>query len=636
MEVGYPGHYLQMMKLIFFIISIVSSSFIKISESEEDKTVTGYLGNVLNTIFSFEFDLNNFDFHGNEIDRPDLTLEKGHLLCHKTGNNSKVFRKFAGLINESSKYFNFWRVDELKARYYKESRSVQSLGAQPLGAQPLGAHHLGAQSLVAHSLGTHSLGTHSLGAQSLGAQSLGTQSLGAHPLGSLDIPDFKQSSHKLNNNFPNVFKPESLSSVQLELAELFVADLLLTVIPSIQSTLIDYPADVSGILLLLFLKQIEDFEGYFEEFREFYDLMQRFASCAFELPAISSGTVNPKILIEELFQLAVRLDLPYTLEVFYAMELIDFGDCLLFKFVLETAHCPVVINRFFDFVDWNSLIDGIPKIHFVYENYGEYLAILFEYQATRINWRAVDDKGLTLLGKILPGLTNSVFSEGKSTRKNSSRSLLKAFLSHVTTKESSGTFLTDEKDILMECYDNETEGFRLLAEYVDCTNGIHLVIEDYLKRILRNWQINDVVNLVKVFKFLVKKTERSDSKIIIPILMEAFEFFNERLSKETIIDSDSRSTSRNSNSSSQSGSGKSGKFNRSSSGTDFFKSFLFADTVTAAAAMPKSPKSPKAKQNLEMIKFISQEVERIVEKDNLMVKEILSHWNIIIISHGHI
>ena len=577
-----------MMKLIFFIISIASASFIKISESEEDKTVTGYLGNVLNTIFRFDFKINNFDFHGNEIDRPDLTLEKGHLLCHKTGNNSKVFRKFAGLINESSKYFNFWRVDELKARYYKESRSVQSLGEQ------------------------------------------------AQPLVSLDSPDFKQSSHKLNNNFPNVFKPERLSSLQLELADLFVADLLLTVIPSIQSTLIDYPADVSGILLLLFLKQIEDFEGYFEEFREFYDLMQRFASCAFELPAISSGTVNPKILIEELFQLAVRLDLPYTLEVFYAMELIDFGDCLLFKFVLETAHCPVVINRFFDFVDWNSLIDGIPKIHFVYENYGEYLAILFEYQATRINWRAVDDKGLTLLGKILPGLTNSVFSEGKSTRKNSSRSLLKAFLSHVTPKESSGTFLTDEKDILMACYDNETEGFRLLAEYADCANGINLIIEDYLKRILRNWKINDLINLVKVFKFLVKKTERSDSKIIIPILMEAFDFFNERLSKETIIDSDSRSTSRNSNSSSQSGSSKSGKFNRSSSGTDFFKSFLFADTTTATAAMPKSPRSPKAKQNLEMIKFISQEVERIVEKDNLMVKEILSHWNIIIISHGHI
>lgn len=569
--------------LIFFLSSI-TATFIKTSEPQEAQNSAGYFENFLKTIFfNSQVDFCKFDFHGNEIDRPDLTLEKGHFLCYKTGNVSLLFRKFAGLIKESSYYINFWRVDELKARYY------------PIRERQDNHHQDNHQ-------------------------------------------DYHQDNHQDSYYHQDLHPklamlPELLlSDEKLILAESFVIDLALTVIPSLQGSLIDFPADLAGILILMFLKHVDDFEGYYEDFKEFYFLMQKFASLNFELTTVTRS-LGASSIIEELFQLAVKLDLPYTLEVFYAMDLVDFGNNRLLKFVLETACCPLVINRFFDFIPWNDgLIDGIPKIHFVYENYSEYLEFLFEYESARINWRVVDDTcNLTVLGKLLPNISKTVFSEGNSIVKNSSRVLLKEFLSHPTPKESAGTFITAEKDILMKCYENELEGLRLLVEYADNVVDIQNVIEDYLMRVFHFWKSNDSVNLIKIFKYLVKKN--NNSTIIFPLLIEAFDFFNERLSKEA-SESDSRSDSRNSTSSNQSG--KSIKFNRSSSGTDFFK-FLFIDTgASSITAAPKSPRSPKAKQNLEMMKFIAQEAERLVHRDDLVTREIISHCNIIILSYGHI
>lgn len=546
-------------------MSSITATFIKTSEPQEAQIPEGYFENFLKTFFSnSQFDFCKFDFHGNEINRPDLTLEKGHFLCYKTGNDSLLFRKFAGLIEESSYYINFRRVDELKARYY------------PIRERP----------------------------------------------------DNHKDLHPKLAMLPELL----LSDEKLILYESFVIDLILTVIPSLQGSLIDLPADLAGILILMFLKQVDDFEGYYEDFKKFYLLMQKFSSFSFELTTVTR-CLGVSSIIEELFQLAVKLDLPYTLEVFYAMDFVDFGNNKLFKFVLETARCPLVINRFFDFIPWNDgLIDGIPKIHFVYENYSEYLKFLFEYEPSRINWRVVDDTcNLTLLGKLLPNISKTVFSEGNSMVKNSSRILLKEFLSHPTPKESAGTFITAEKDILMECYENELEGLRLLVEYADNVVDIQNVIEDYFMRVFHFWKSNDTVNLFKIFKYLVKKN--NNSKMILPLLIEAFDLFYERLSKEA-SESNSRSDSRNSTSSNQSG--KSLKFNRSSSGTDFFKS-LFIDTgASSIASAPKSPRSPKAKQNLEMMKFIAQEAERLVQRDDLVTGKIISNWNIIILGYDHI
>lgn len=579
--------------VIFFFLNSLSFSFswaafVKTSESEEEKSALWYLEEVVKTIFNSKADYNNFDFHGNEINRPDLTLEKGHPLCLKIGNDSEIFRKFAGLIkNEVSNHFDFARVDELKSIYYSSTSKLESLAARSSEAAP-------------------------------------------------DIIPSPPSSLPKHLEYLTGTTRE-----QSNLTESFVFDLLLTVIPSIQGTLIDCPADMAGILIFMFLWQVEDFEGYFDEFREFYGLLRGFASSDdFDLPAVLTKIVPSKVLIEHLFRLAVKLNLPYTLEVFYNMDLIDFGNCRLLSFVLETADCPVVISRFFDFVPWNdgALIDGIPKIHFVYENYSEYLGILFDYEvAIKIDWRCVDEngQGRTLLGKLLSNLTKSVFNEGQSSQRNPNRLLLKEFLSHEVLRERAGAYITAEKDILMECYENEAEGLRLLAEYLDNTLYIEALMEDYLMRILQNWKAAEVVNLLKIFKFLVKKAEISGSKTISPILIESFDIFNERLSKE-VIQFDSRSNSRNSTISNQSG--KSIKFSRSSSGTDFFKS-LFVDTsaTSSNAAMPKSPKSPKAKESLETMRFIVQEAERIAAHDNdLVLREMISHWNNIISSYGYI
>ena len=522
--------------IIFFPVLISAAAFLRNDAVKSDEI--GLYDQIWKSLFNMDVDLSHFDFYGNELCRPDLTLSKDHYLCIRTGNDSELFRRFAGLLEDNTGdnaiTWDFSRVDQLKTKYYN-----------------------------------------------------------------------------LSDGFTGFSR--------VGLVENLVADLLLILVPSLQGTLLDYPADAAGILLLFFLKV----DGHFDEFKEFYSLMKEFAF--FELPGMSRGVFDSKVLIAELFEMAVSLNLPYTLELFYAMEMVDFDNNLLFKFVLETARCPVVINRFYDFIQWNKNIEKIPKIHFVLENYGSRLAMLFEYEAARIDWRAVDGNGMTFLGKLLTSTNQNAFSDHEKVQ--NPREILRDFLSHVTLRESASTFITSEKDVLMECYENEIEGLRLLAEYADNAKDMESVIEDYLQRIIEKWRESEEIKLVKVFKFLVKKTERSDSRTITPILNEAFEFFYKRLTREN---SQKKSCESCNSAVSHNGRVSSTSRDKGSSSTsisNYIKSLLFVEIPVSQTA--NSPAvTPRTNFDLEMMKFIVGEAERIVEKENSVVKDAVYQWKI--------
>lgn len=532
--------------IFFFFLSFASAAF----------HFGDFIQNLIKTNDVVDVDMRYFDFYGNELERPDLSLDKKDAVCLRTGNDSELFRRFAGLLLRGGSFddnvvmWDFWRVDQLKALYYdKESESESD-----------NDHYYDDK--------------------------------------------IKTNSQETLMNFP---KMNIESEERRELAEGFIFDLVLTLVPGMRGTRVEDSEDIAGILLLLFLTRVEDFNGYFEEFEEFYGLMRSFAYDNFELTKMARG-ISSAGLIEELFQLAVKLDLPYTLELFYVLELVDFEDESVFKFVVNEARCPVVLNRFFDFVPWKSNTDGVPKIHYIYENHRLFLGMLFEYEPSRVNWRSVDGNNKTLLGKLL--LSSKSLYDGHF----ETRSILKNFLSYRNVRESAGTFLTEDRDILMECYDNEYEGLRLLSEYCDNSENITAVIEDYLERILEKWkESGGVTSAVKVFKFLVKRATGEDSREITPLLSDAFEFLHNRLS----------SSSQTSNVSRTSSSSPRASMSRSISG-NFFKSFLFVDSNV----VQKSP--PRNNSNLEMMRFIAQEAGIITENENPAVKETVRQWDNII------
>lgn len=477
---------MKIFPIIFSIgVSASASSFIKRGNDQIIKSELQPFEYFMKLFLNFPLDMARFDFYGNELVSPDLSIPKDHEICIRTGNDSKIFRKFVGIIfnSESAINWDFRRIDQLKAHYYADTDKVSDADIN--------------ESRVNHS---------------------------------------NTYESRVKRNFPKVFEREYFGFEQLKLAEFLIVDLLLTLIPSIKGTLIDNSADLVGILVLIYLRNVKDFEE--EYFEEFYGLMQKFASGHFFLlPSISNSRIpNRKILLEELFQLAVQSHLPYTLELFYALELVDFQHNSIIKFVLETAKCPLVINRFFDFISWNEKISGIPKIHYIYENYEMFLEMLFEYEASRIDWRVVDERGRTLLGRLLTSLSQGIFSEEHPEITNFHRIILKNFLSHVTPRESAGTFISSgEKDILMKCFENEMDGLRLLALYFDNCSEVSHVIENYLKRIIGKWKETCLINCVKVFKFLIKKVDSCDSKNILSILEEAFNCKNVNLELKKFI-----------------------------------------------------------------------------------------------------
>ena len=127
--------------------------------------------------------------------------------------------------------------------------------------------------------------------------------------------------------------------------------------------------------------------------------MSEFGGIEFFANENSIETFERAILLEKLFVLSVQSNFIFTLQVFFHFELVHFNEATL-KFILKSTKDHVVIKRFFDSFDLNSMITNenfeyeliefkeVPLVHYLLHEYPEYLLLLFEYEESiyRINW----------------------------------------------------------------------------------------------------------------------------------------------------------------------------------------------------------------------------------------------------------
>ena len=317
--------------------------------------------------------------------------------------------------------------------------------------------------------------------------------------------------------------------------------------------------------------------------------------------------VKRERLLEELFKVALDKELTYTLELFYALEIVEFDEHLV-KYALKNCVCPVMLNRLFDFVDWKGLIH-VPEIristpisilHYLYEAYPAYLQMLFDYEESRVDWTIAEipgeEESKTILGKILDTLiaSNSVFEEDGDGNKNDyARWLLRRKFAKMEIPRLISR--SPDRDLFDECLDNEQVGLKKLAEYLDALpfQSLNKIIGVYMWRIVELWWNDMDLPHAKVFKILLKRRNEK-SEFILDILNDTYELI---WSKTPGLMDTPKPSPRSARSSS---------VRRSSSGEFLWNMFRESPSpVNGEKAVPVQVQVPKL--TLEMMKVIAQE-----------------------------
>lgn len=388
----------------------------------------------------------------------------------------------------------------------------------------------------------------------------------------------------------------------------YVLDLLWFFLPKLWGSCLDSRSDVAGMLMFMIIRFTEDLEGYFDGVRELYADLKEFGNLILEgLESMVYVEVKRERLLEELFKVALDKELTYTLELFYALEIVEFDEHLV-KYALKNCVCPVLLNRLFDFVDWKGLIH-VPEIristpvsilHYLYEAYPAYLQMLFDYEESRVDWTIAEipgeEESKTILGKILDTLiaSNSVFEEDGDGNKNDyARWLLRRKFAKMEIPRLISR--SPDRDLFDECLDNEQVGLKKLAEYLDALpfQSLNKIIGVYMWRIVELWWNDMDLPHAKVFKILLKRRNEK-SEFILDILNDTYELI---WSKTPGLMDTPKPSPRSARSSS---------VRRSSSGEFLWNMFRESPSpVNCEKAVPVQVQVPKL--TLEMMKVIAQE-----------------------------
>ena len=389
----------------------------------------------------------------------------------------------------------------------------------------------------------------------------------------------------------------------------YVLDLLRFFLLKLWGSCLDSRTDVAGMLIFMIIRFTEDLEGYFDLVREFYADLKEFGNLVLEgLESVIYVEVKRERLLEELFKVALDKELPYTLELFYALEMVEFDEHLV-KYALSNCVCPVLLNRLFDFVDWKGLIHApeirvntpVSILHYLYEAYPAYLQMLFDYEESRVDWTIAEIPGeegsKTILGKILDTLiaSNSVFEDDgdEHARWLLRRKFAKMEIPRLISR-------SPDRDLFDECLDNEQIGLKKLAEYLDAFPFLSLnkIIGVYMWRIVELWWNDMDLPHAKVFKILLKR-HNGKSEFILDILNDTYELI---WSKTPGLMDTPKTSPRSARSSS---------VRRSSSGEFLWNMFRESPSpVNCEKAVPVQVQVPKL--TLEMMKVIVQEGRLLV------------------------
>ena len=545
-------------------LPVSKKNFLKFPES-----ATGSEISIIQSLFRMNVDARNFDFFGNEISlRPDRILPVDSDICLEIGNTNLNFRKIAGLIlpvdeaetvecSEDMWALMIWpfdRVNELKKRfYYPRGTSVGGSADNLNGASPPSFFPL--------------------------------------------LDDSNERVQRLNE---------------------FCVDLVRIVLPNMKGSLLDHTVDAAGIFMFLTVNFTLDLEGYFDQVREFYGILKDLIYGHFEIKGLEEELfVDRSSLLEELFKFAVTNDLSYTLELFYALDMVEFSGDLL-QFVVKNSFCPVLLNRFFDFIDWKGVMHvpeirittPVSRLHFLYEEFPGYVKMLYEYEGTQIDWSIAEVPGesgsRTILGKILRSLTeqNSAFNEAiddSNLRQLLRELLVKAEVPRVISR-------TPVRDLLDECFEKEFIGLKKLNEYFDAVPSrfIDGILAEYLGRIVEIWRFEGgELSHVKLFKYLMKKRAGNDAALL-SVLNKAYELIGS-------LNPCPKTSPRNR-----------GSFRRSLSG-EFFRS-IFRESSSSSLASSSGGPSPvsfaASRATSEVLRMIAEEGEAMCAGE----LDLLSVW----------
>ena len=206
-------------------------TFLKVAAAAEPVKEFSLLAYILGT----NVDMRNYDFYGNELNwRPDCTLPIQSAACRQTGNFTGKFRKFAGLILSTND-----RKEEEEEE--EEAERMRKWNFTRINALKERYYYSKAR----------------------------------------DSPDYSVENFcpRLDNQSPSNFD--------------FVIDLMRILLPNLQGSEIDLKIDISGMLLFMTLRIVNDLEGYFDEIRELYTLLKNLADGPFYLGdlEIDSGMI---------------------------------------------------------------------------------------------------------------------------------------------------------------------------------------------------------------------------------------------------------------------------------------------------------------------------------------------------------
>lgn len=646
------------LRLLFLFFTVVfasnlrnsESNFVRITESEEEiEEISAHgasnddnidpLTAVIDHITSRNVDLSQYDLYGNYLGPADCTLPVNHFFCKRQVNNSDYFRRFAGLLMSQERSeklkdvgsfgsYAFFRLNELKNRYYKGKADAVAVdeASSTFSVEEADLDRL----------------------KSIESFNFWNSPRVMNKGPEIKYPDsYKQYCHKLKKMFPLLYENVATEEKML-LAELLIVDVMYLFFPNLRGCPIDYSADISGMMILLFLVQVDDLEGYANEFIDYYKLMQNFAGAfPFELPSMRGNSVslNKLKLLEELFRLSVDLDMPYTLELFYSLELVDVESENLMKFILNESNCPLVINRFLDLVPWQKDFINphqMSRVHFIYENYPGLLMMLYEYEPMRIDWTVGEFGselgGRTILGRMLLAGKNSLFADdGKDSLPvyiTDAKELLSEFLTSIG--EDRTLLLTHrnpDRDLLDECLKSESENklesfsfnssIAMLSEYYECSKLSCEKISEFIGRIVDIWSSDPKSSDLHstIFKFLLKKCECECSREVFPKLKEAFEYLSQQESS-LMLQRNSSSSSLNSVESSS----KSFKIGFRLPSFDFRRSSDSPSPITPES----SPRNPNKNNNrTDLITALVSEANRIALKEPQPVRDQIENWKIL-------
>lgn len=571
-----------------------SQRYLKYNQHENEDSIhvlnikTG--NSIINNFIGFLLKIQNvlvnnmmegFDLYGNELIKgQDCEIGPNHFLCKKFGNESEVFRKFGGLLlsEENNHYIedtnphppysmsrlggvNFCRIKDLLRNSHKKKSSSSNFNNNLIITEE--SNNIALQ-------------------RKLSKESV---QFWSNPMNSMN----PISAYKLKNSFPNLHKNLKEKS-QFVLAELLVVDLLLGAFPNLKDencSLIESAGDAAGLGLLLFLLHVDDLPGYSILLKEFIKLMSEFGGIEFFSNENSIETLKRSILLEKLFVVSVQSSFIFTLQVFFHFELVNFNDEETLKFILKSTKDHVVIKRFFDYFDLNSLITNenfnfdfeligdefrkVPLIHYLLNEYPQYLLILFEESIYQINWFigefGEEIGGRSLIWRLLnlkEEISNSFSPNSSSLKHFNKRKLIKEIFSRFGN-ESIKTHINPNRDLIDEAFEEEFEEkvIKWFAESCLYWEMDDLMISGFMRRILGIWQNEKLLEINEksinercyndnekcteieiinenfrfkerekghgIFKFFLLNCKNSNSIELINVLQECFQFLSENL-----------------------------------------------------------------------------------------------------------